>query len=162
VPYDQWGNRARRPSRELTTCAQPRIDAIEAEGGVFSRVTLRGANFQPGARILPRRAGLFVDAASVTGTGAIVANLRLAPGVVPEPADFLVVNPVRRAADFLKAHRELADVDGSGLVDEADAAAVALRFGTAAKTRDLQVFDMNGDGMIDGEDAAAVRDHIGK
>ncbi|RMG47651.1 MAG: hypothetical protein D6718_03005 [Acidobacteria bacterium] len=160
-PYDIWGNRAREATRTLVTMPEPRIEALEGrlEPGRWVLVTLRGSNFDDGAVVLSRRAGLTAGDVTVIDSERLLVELRAEPGVpAPGPGDLLVVNPVRRAPSYLAARPELLDVDRSGRVDAADLEAVLEAFGTVREDPDYRPqLDPNGDGVIDGEDAGLIR-----
>jgi hypothetical protein len=155
-PYDEWGNRARKPSDELVTYPKPRLEAIDAppSPGRRGEVVLRGANVAVGARVLSLRNGLQTGAVRVLAHDLVAVEVSLAPGAEPiQPGDFLVVNPVRRAVEYAKVHAQILDVNRSGRVEPADAAlveqAAGLRAGDAGFDATL---DVNGDGLLDDAD----------
>ncbi len=189
-PYDQWGNKADQPSRDLTTLPSPRVDMLsrwEAGTGATATAELLGANFAPGARVIAKRPGLVVTAATVVDPGKLTAEVKNPHGVSPVASDFVVVNPVRRADAYIAANPELLDVNQDGTVNQADADTVAAAFGASAGststrgrsggrsaggigTQDVGTggtpqavpatrpeLDVNGDGMVDGEDLAAIK-----
>ncbi len=159
-PYDQWGNRARTPSRDLVTYPSPRVDEVLAapEPGRTGEALLRGVNIAPGARLVPVRAGLKALAVRVLAHDRVAVDVALAAGArALAPGDLLVVNPVRRTDEYLKLHRELLDVDGSGSIDPADAQAVRGAAGRKAGAPDFDpVLDLNGDGALDDADAVLI------
>lgn len=155
-PYDEWGNRARRPSEELVTYPKPRLEAVEAApaAGRRGEAVLRGANVAVGARVLSVRGGLQTGTVRVLAHDRVAVEVSLAPGAdAIRPGDFLVVNPVRRAVEYAKVHAQILDVDRSGRVEPADAAlverAAGLRQGEAGFDPAL---DLNGDGVLDESD----------
>jgi hypothetical protein len=159
-PYDQWGHRARTPSRDLVTYPAPRVDEVLAapEPGRRGEAVLRGVNVAPGARLVPVRAGLRAGAVRVLAHDRVTVDVALAPGARPlAPGDLLVVNPVRRAEEYLKVHRELLDVDGSGSADSADAQVVRQAAGRKAGEPGFDpALDLNGDGALDEADAVLI------
>jgi hypothetical protein len=159
-PYDQWGHRAREASRELVTYPAPRFDEVLAapEPGRRGEALLRGVNVAPGARLVPVRAGLRAGAVRVLAHDRVAVEVALAPGARPlAPGDLLVVNPVRRAEEYLTVHRELLDVDGSGSADPADAQVVRQAAGrNAGKPEFDPALDLNGDGALDEADAVMI------
>lgn len=159
-PYDQWGHRAREASRDLVTYPAPRVEEVVAapEPGQRGEAVLRGVNVAPGARLVPVRAGLKTGAVRVLAHDRVAVEVALAAGVRPlAPGDLLVVNPVRRAAEYLKVHRELLDVDGSGSADLADAAVVRQAAGRSAGEPAYDpALDLNGDGALDDADATMI------
>jgi len=165
-PYDRWGGRARQPSVELVTLPAPHVDAVTGwtPDAVENVLRVSGVNFAPGARLVARRSDWRVLSATVAGSGEIVARVRAASvGAAPLPGDFLVVNPVRRSEEFLRAHPALFDVDHSGAVDEVDLALVSQAFG--GKVGDARgaapaEFDITGDGLVDGEDISTLRSFL--
>jgi len=155
-PYDEWGHRARKPSDELVTYPKPRLEAVDAAPapGRRGEAVLRGANVAVGARILSLRSGLQAGAVRVLAHDLVAVEVSLAPGAEPiRPGDFLVVNPVRRAAEYAKVHAQILDVDRSGRVEPTDAAlveqAAGLRAGDGGYDATL---DVNGDGLLDDAD----------
>ncbi len=159
-PYDQWGNRARTPSRDLVTYPSPRVDEVLAAPAPGSRgeAVLRGVNVAPGARLVPVRAGLRTGAVRVLAHDRVAVDVALLSGARPlAPGDLLVVNPVRRTEDYLKVHRELLDVDGSGSADPADALTVRAAAGRKTGAPDFDpALDLNGDGALDDADAVLI------
>ncbi len=160
-PYDIFGKRADEASAEIVTMPAPRIDAlsVEARGEGRFVLTLEGANFAPGARLVSRRDDLRVLASETSGHTRLSATLSWAgAGAALLPSDFLVANPVRRSDAYIAEHPELLDVDASGVIDEADAEAVKALFGVrAGAARYEDALDVNGNGVIDGEDLSAIR-----
>lgn len=163
-PYDIFGQRADEPSAEIVTMPAPRIDAlsVEAQGEGRFVLTLEGANFASGARLVPRRDDLRVLGSEITGHTRLVATVAWTGAGALLPRDFLVANAVRRSDAFIAAHPELLDVDGSGAIDEADAASVKAAFGVrAGDARYDEALDVNGNGVVDGEDLSAIRAKLG-
>jgi len=159
-PYDQWGHRAREASRDLVTYPAPRVDEVLAapEPGQRGEAVLRGVNVAPGARLVPVRAGLRTGAVRVLAHDRVAVEVALAPGARPlAPGDLLVVNPVRRAQEYLNVHRELLDVDGSGSADPADAQVVRQAANRKAGEPGFDpLLDLNGDGALDEADAVLI------
>ncbi len=161
-PYDVGGNQARKASDPLVTFANPRVDRLDGsvELGRRFKLTLYGANFADEARVASKRPGVVVTSTTVLRPDAAIieVSLRSDRAQPLSASDFTVANPVRRAAEYLEAHPELLDVDGSGTVDAADLARVDAAFGTRTVDAgsDAQL-DLNADGVIDAEDAAQVR-----
>lgn len=161
-PYDVGGNRARKASDPLVTYPNPRIDRLDGtiDTGRPFKLTLYGANFADGARVVSKRRGVTVTSTTVLRTDAAIVDVSVRSALTQplSAADFTVANPVRRAAEYLEAHPELLDVDGSGAVDAADLARVDAAFGTRPGGAGLDAeLDLNADGVVDGEDAAPVR-----
>lgn len=161
-PYDGGGNRARKASDPLVTYPNPRIDRLDGaiDAGRPFKLTLYGANFGDGARVVSKHRGVTVTATTVLRTDAAIIDVSVRSALARPltAADFTVANPVRRAAEYLEAHPELLDVDGSGVIDAADLARVDAAFGTRPNGAGLDAeLDLNADGVIDGEDAAPVR-----
>jgi hypothetical protein len=155
-PYDRFGHKARRASTALETMPEPVVAAVSVatrEDGTLD-LFVEGANFQQGARLVTRQAGLSVRELTVgshASIHAVVSHEGQAPAI--SVADVLVVNPVRKAPRYLLAHPELFDVDDSGTIDQADLDAIDDAFGlTLGAPGYLAALDPNGDGVIDGED----------
>ncbi len=164
-PYDATGRRAREASRPIETFPAPRIDALDGAPapGATAVATLRGANFDPEARVVSRRSAVRVVDAVVENTGLARVTLTWdGTGASPSPADLTVVNPVRKAEPYFRAHPEVLDVDGSGTIDEDDLRQVRAAFGAGRGEPQYEArLDVNGDGVIGGEDVAPIRAWLG-
>jgi hypothetical protein len=161
-PYDRFGNRAERASRELVSYAAPRIDALEplapADDGSMRAVAV-GNNFHDEARFLSRRDDVTVRGAAVESPQRAVLVLDAATATAPlAPGDLLPVNPVRKSAAYFDAHPEVLDVDGSRAIDARDLDLVRAAFGAQRGEPGYDAArDINDDGIVDGEDEAALR-----
>ena len=164
-PYDRFGNRARHPSAELVTLPAPEVREVEGTvtPGRASWLAVRGANFADGAEVRVRRTGVRVLEAAVISHDLINLQVVSADQVTLEPADIVVVNPVPKAEDYLRAYPEVLDLDGSGKVDPGDLAPVESFFGvTRGDPRYRLRWDPNGDGVIDGEDRALLEERLSR
>lgn len=165
-PYDEQGNRARKPSSVLVTSPKPRVDSVTGMTlveGSPARMEVRGANFLPGARVLSRREGVRVLSQQVVSHDLLFMEVLASPGAGLVPADLLVVNPVRKTEDYVRTHPEVLDLDSSGAIDEIDQELVQAAFGRRAGEAGYQAaLDPNGDGVIDGEDLALIKALTGR
>lgn len=163
-PYDKWGARAGQASGELKSMPAPRIDQLDQllplNGGL--QIDLIGANFSEAARVAARREGWVIVSSTLVAPGRLRIQVKPpASGETPLPADFLVLNPVRRADAYFTAHPEVLDVDQSGKVDHLDLDLVVAAFGFRnGEARFRPELDLNGDGIVDGEDQAPLRRHL--
>lgn len=164
-PYDRYGNGAEVPTKEIITFPEPRIDAIEGalESGRVCRVSLHGANFDDGARVVSRLRGVRVEETVVVRQDLIVVSLVSGEATQLQPASLLVVNPVPKTGSYVAAHPETLDLDASGVVDEEDLRLLEDYFGIE-RTDPLYrpALDPTGDGVIDGEDAALIRQFLSR
>lgn len=163
-PYDKWSARAGQASGELKSMPAPRIDQLEqvlpVNGGL--QIDLIGANFSQTARVAARREGWVIVSSAFVAPGRLRIQVKSpASGEAPLPADFLVLNPVRRADAYFTAHPEILDIDQSGKVDRQDLDLVVAAFGARnGDSRFRPELDLNGDGIVDGEDQAPLRKHL--
>jgi hypothetical protein len=162
-PYDLWGHESREPGREVVSMASPRVVEIDEqpEPGDETLVSLRGANFMDGARVVPKRDGVRFGAATVVRHDLIVVPVLVDQAAPLELDDLLVVNPSAKAVEYFQAHPEAADVDGSGTVDARDAEYLRELFGvTPADPRYTPAVDPNGDGVVDGIDVDIIDQRV--
>ena len=151
-------------SPELACMARPRLDAVEAPAlapGGSGWVTLRGANFDRDVRVLSLDPRLAVRATTLEADGRLTVLVEASvdadgsgdPIPAPGRETFSLVNPCRRAVSFFAAHPQIADVDGSGVVDEADVRAVSAAVGARRGESGYRpAADLDGDGLVDGSD----------
>lgn len=164
-PYDRYGNPAEAPTKEIITFPEPRIDSVEGvvEPGQISRVSLYGANFDDGAWVVSRLAGVRIEQTVVVRQDLIVVSLVAGETVELGPASLLVVNPVRKTGAYVAAHPETLDLDASGTVDGEDLRLLEEYFGVErTDPRYRPSLDPTGDGVIDGEDAALIRQFLSR
>jgi hypothetical protein len=166
-PYDLWGHEAQEAGRDVRSMASPRVDEIDGEPqpGEETLVSLRGANFMDGARVVPRRDEVRFGRATVVRDDLIVVPVIVGASVEESPAltpdDVLVVNPSPKAVEYFQAHPQAADVNGSGTVDEQDVEHLRQRLGvTPGDPRYEPAVDPNGDGVVDGIDVDIIEQHI--
>lgn len=164
-PYDVWGHEASEAGRTVAVMPTPRVERIggEPEPGQSTLVSLYGANFMDGARVVSRSEGVrFGDATVIRHDELVVRVIVDDPGHVLVPDDLLVVNPSPKSSVYFGVHPEAADVDGSGTVDDADAALVRSLFGvTPEDPRYRPAVDPNGDGVVDGIDLDLIEQRKG-
>jgi len=150
-------------SAELACMASPRVTSVEAPAlapGGSAWVRLRGANFDREVQVRSLAPELKVRATSLEADGSLsvlveaTGEARVASAVpMPSTGSFALFNPCRRAASFYDAHPQIADVDGSGSVDEDDVRAIAAAIGSRrGESRYRAAADLDGDGLVDGRD----------
>jgi hypothetical protein len=162
-PYDLWGNEAPEPGRPVEAMPAPRVTEIDGvpEPGEETLVSVRGANFMDRARVLSQREGLFFGRATVIRHDLIVVPVRADEAAPLGADDLLVVNPSPKSLHYLRMHPRVADVDGSGNVDPADAELLRGLTGvTPDDPRYTPAVDPNGDGVVDGIDVGLIEDQL--
>lgn len=163
-PYDMWGHAAEEPGRTFAAMPAPRVTEVDGEvtPGDESLVSVRGANFMDGARVVSRRDGLSFGRATVIRQDLIVVPAVTAEAAPVTPEDLTVVNPTPKSTVYFHEHPEAADVDGSGQLDARDAQFLRDRVGmTRDDPRYRPAVDPNGDGVVDGIDVGLIEDQLG-
>ena len=171
--FDAAGHASPDFSPELACMARPRLASVVAPAlapGTSAWVTLRGANFDREVQVLSRDPRLRVSATTLETDGRLSVLVDVSAGPAesdpvlassllpaPTPETFSLHNPCRRAASFFAVHPQMADVDGSGLVDEADVRAVGAAVGSRRGESGYRAAaDLDADGLVDGADLERV------
>lgn len=168
--YNRAGQESTAVSPTLECFAHPRVESVSPAtiaSGQATYVTLTGVNFDRTSQVRSLDKRLRVRSVVPGTSGRLTllveaASTRGATETISLEGAFSPVPGCRKADEFFKAHPEMADVDGNGLVDRADLDTVRDAFG--ARKGDatyVDAADLDGDGSVDGRDMARVVERLG-
>ncbi len=140
---------------------------VLTQGSVGIAITFSGSGLREPFS-LSAGDGIVLRDATAGTPGSWTALADVAPGAASGPRSLVVRNPdgqegVLPGALIVGTDPSRADIDGSGLVDDADLALLAASFGSfIGEPAYRQAADLTGDGIVDGRDLAILASAFGQ
>jgi len=159
-------------SEEIASLPRPEVTVVgpllpAGDGGYV--LDVQGRNLAPRAVVRLAVPTLRVVSVESVADGSLRLRVLHEPRIgdvgLPEvePSSVLVINPGRKAREFLAHHPLAADVDGDGVVAAPDLEALRSRQGWCeGQSGFLPASDINGDGATDGADLALLASALGE